>query len=57
VLLAAGRPVGRLTTVTALTEPGEANALGFVRWGLAAQTVALEVEGGGRAHVLEGEGP
>jgi len=54
-LLQDGRPVGRLTTVTSLTQPDEPNALGFVRHGLVADAPTLEVEGGGRAQVLEGE--
>lgn len=56
-LLDGDRPAGRLTTTTALTEPDEANALAFVRYGLAGEAPALEIEGGGTARVLEGEGP
>lgn len=51
------RRVGRLATVTELTGEDEPNALAFVRYALAALAPTLEVEGGGEARILEGEGP
>jgi hypothetical protein len=56
-LLFEGRKVGRITTVGRWPEHDEPNAMAFVKYTLVAEPTALEVEGGGEARVVEGEGP